>query len=148
VSLYLIVASRPEKVYCAPQKSTGFGCVILFTSRRASTLAHPYRSAATKISSIGLMKARPCCRPLRRLCHSNNWQSTRGHDKAAKLALDYKLLNDGTIPAGILHRYEYIATPFRDLGWILLQALATLGIPGGDKSPSLYKRQGRERARF
>jgi hypothetical protein len=92
--------------------------------------------------SASLLQAAEAALPLEQLA------IYRGHDKAAKLALDYKLLNDGTIPAGILHRYEYIATPFRDLGWILLQALATLGIPGGDKSPSLYKRQGRERARF
>ncbi len=43
-----------------------------------------------------------------------------------KLALDYKLLDNGTIPTGILHRYEYIATPLRNLCRMLLKALGIL----------------------
>jgi len=50
----------------------------------------------------------------------------KARDSAAKLALDYKLLDNGTVPVGVLHRYEYIATPLRDLGWTLVKALAIL----------------------
>jgi hypothetical protein len=50
----------------------------------------------------------------------------KGPDNAAKLALDSKLFDSGAIPDGILHRYEHFATPLRDLGWMLLKALAIL----------------------
>jgi hypothetical protein len=50
----------------------------------------------------------------------------KGPDKEAKLALDSKLFDSGAIPDGILHRYELFATPLRDLGWMLLKALAIL----------------------
>jgi hypothetical protein len=50
----------------------------------------------------------------------------KGSDAAAKLALDYKLLDSGAVPTGILHRYSYVETPFRDLCWILLKLLGVL----------------------
>jgi hypothetical protein len=50
----------------------------------------------------------------------------KGSDNAAKLALDYRLLDSGAMPTGILHRYNLIETPLRDLCWMLLKALGIL----------------------
>jgi hypothetical protein len=50
----------------------------------------------------------------------------KGRDKAARLALDEKLIDNGTVPPGILHRYQLVSTPLRDLGWMLLKAFGIL----------------------
>jgi hypothetical protein len=50
----------------------------------------------------------------------------KGSDKAARLDLDYSLLNKGTMPTGILHRYDYFETPLRDLCWTLLKVLGVV----------------------
>jgi hypothetical protein len=50
----------------------------------------------------------------------------KGRDKAARLALDERLIDNGTVPPGILHRYQLVSTPLQDLGWMLLKALGIL----------------------
>jgi hypothetical protein len=127
VSFYLIVACGPKKsVRLAARKygvrlrriihTDDHGVGAAFSPRYHENLKHWFNDSAV------LLDAAEVALPLEQLA------IYKGRDKAARLALDHKLIDNGTVPPGVLHRYQLIATPHRDFGWMLLKALAILSL--------------------